>query len=75
MPIPVEDAPDACQICNRPICPQGYVVEEYYVEGLLIDGTWSTMCLDCHKSQGVGLWKGQGQIYAFNGETYSRTKG
>lgn len=48
--------PDKCDIC-------GESVGEKFVDGKTTMGPWGILCVTCHKSVGVGLGLGKGQLY------------
>jgi len=45
-----------CDICKIKI-------KEEYVDGATAMGPWANMCLECHKTVGIGLGIGKGQKY------------
>ena len=45
-----------CDICHATIADR-------YVDGKTKVGPWANMCLRCHKTKGVGLGLGKGQMY------------
>ena len=44
-----------CDICNKET--------NEYVDGKTKMGPWANMCLDCFKTNGVGIGLGKGQRY------------
>jgi len=45
-----------CDIC-------GAKNQSSIVDGRTKNGQWAVMCLKCHRSKGVGLGTGRGQVY------------
>ena len=54
--IPATSAPAECQLCNVP-------TPDTFVDGRTRMGPWGYMCLPCHRTNGVGLGLGKGQLY------------
>ena len=51
--------PNACQILG-PGCKG---ITETFVDGATRGGPWAIMCITCHRTHGVGLGTGKGQMY------------
>lgn len=49
--------PAKCDLCGKPI-------RSTFVDGRLRDrSTWGNLDLGCHRTHGVGVGKGMGQVY------------
>ena len=48
---------------------------ECYIDGRMQAGPWANMCLDCHKTYGVGLGIGKGQKYLYAQGKYKKIEG
>jgi len=57
-----------CDLCHR-------VCTSILVDGRTHHGPWAVMCEDCHKSFGVGLGTGRGQLYLLQGDQYRLAAG
>jgi len=69
-------APERCQLCAKKI-------EDFFVDGRTLFGSWACMCPECHELAGAGFGIGHGQMYwrvgdrwiAVVGSTYHEQKG
>ena len=50
--------PDKCDNCGQEIGAQ-------FVDGKTVMGPWGMLCVACHKTIGVGLGLGKGQLYEY----------
>jgi hypothetical protein len=48
--------PADCDLCQRPI-------GQNYIDGMVKEGGWATMCLGCHRVHGFGLGAGRGRHF------------
>ncbi len=47
---------DNCDLCQRPL-------GQNFVNGLIRSGHFATMCLGCHRTEGIGLGPDRGHHY------------
>jgi hypothetical protein len=55
------DKPEKCDLCGTPLAQQAFV------DGKTQMGPWGIMCRPCHKTKGMGLGLGRGQLYNYLG--------
>lgn len=48
--------PDTCNICSQPF-------KNVFIDGRTRMGPWGLLCSGCHRTIGVGLGLGKGQLY------------
>lgn len=46
-----------CNLCDSKL-------ESVFIDGRLRTGQWAIMCRPCHKTLGVGVGTGKGQLYS-----------
>ena len=56
------DRPEKCDLCGTGLEGQAFV------DGKTRMGPWGIMCRPCHKTKGVGLGLGRGQLYNYRSE-------
>ena len=47
-----------CDICERP-----FRDGKHFIDGKTKSGPWALMCRKCHRTFGVGIGTGRGQVY------------
>ncbi|MCP4122775.1 MAG: hypothetical protein GY751_13565 [Bacteroidetes bacterium] len=50
--------PENCDLCGTNLAVSGL-----FIDGQVIDGRWSFMCMPCYDNQGIGIGWGIGQLY------------
>ena len=50
------EAPETCQVCEVPLAVE-------FVDGVVKHCGWGYLCVACHKTHGIGLGTGRGQLY------------
>lgn len=57
-----------CEICSRKI-------DEEFIDGRTIMGSWAIMCSPCHAIHGVGYGVGRGQKYSLKNNKFIKVEG
>jgi len=60
--------PIECDLCRSKI-------KDKFVDGATRQGPWGCLCQICHKTQGVGLGMGKGQMYQLQGKNWVKIGG